>query len=59
MGAKDTHVCSHKSNTDIEDANNIILLTDSALCQKKGTEHRAHCSFLTCMPVTSSTREGE
>ena len=45
--------------TDIEDANNLILLTDSALCQKKGNEHRAHSSFLTRMPVTSSTPEGE
>ena len=58
-GAKDTHVCSHKSNTDIEDANNLILLTDSALCQQKGTEHRAHGSFLLHTPITSSTREGE
>ena len=58
MGAKDTHVRSHKSNTDIEDANNLILLTDSALCQKKGTEHRVHRSFPTHMPVTSSW-EGE
>ena len=58
MGAKDTHVCSRKRNTDIEDANNFILLTDSTLYQQKGTEHRAHHSFLTRMPVTSSW-EGE
>ena len=59
MGAKDTHVCSHKSNTGIEGANNLILLTDSALYQQKGTEHREHRSFLICTPITSSTREGE
>ena len=45
--------------TEIEDANNLILLTDSALCQQKGRVNRAHRSFLTHMPVTSSTREGE
>ena len=45
--------------TEIEDANNLILLTDSAPCQQKGTEHRAHRSVLTHTPVTSSTREGE
>ena len=59
MGAKDTHVCSRKRNTDIEDANNFILLTGSTLYQQKGTEHREHRSFLIYTPITSSTREGE
>ena len=45
--------------TDIEDANNLILLTDSALCQQKGTKHITPLSVLTYTPVTSSTREGE
>ena len=46
MGANDTHVCTYSETTNIQDAYNLILVTDAALREMNGSDHRDHRRFL-------------
>ena len=45
-GVNDTHVCTYSTTSNIQDAYNLILVTDAALREMNGTEHRDHRQFL-------------
>ena len=45
-GVNNTHVCTYSTTSNIQDAYNLILVTDAALREMNGTEHRDHRQFL-------------